>query len=127
MLRRHLLSVTLGAAFALACGDQPAPAMLPSGGAPQAGTSGVAGSGGLSGTAGILEGGSGGVAGALPLGGVGMGGMAGAAGAAGVGGSGGGMAIELEEQHFYGRWNLEQAGTAVTVNSGSHVTARFSG
>ncbi|HYJ07780.1 MAG TPA: GDSL-type esterase/lipase family protein, partial [Polyangiaceae bacterium] len=29
--------------------------------------------------------------------------------------------------HYYGRWNLQQSGTAITVNSGSHVTARFTG
>ncbi len=55
--------------------------------------------------------------------------MAGVAGGSGMGGggAGGGPAVELEEQHFYGRWNRAQAGKAITVNSGSHVTARFNG
>ena len=35
--------------------------------------------------------------------------------------------MELSDWHYYGRWDLTQAGKAVTVNSGSHVTVKFNG
>jgi lysophospholipase L1-like esterase len=66
--------------------------------------------------------GSGGSAGTLAMGGGGSGG----GGTGGVGG-GGGPAVELEDLHYYGRWNLAQQGKAITVNSGSHITAKFTG
>jgi hypothetical protein len=44
----------------------------------------------------------------------------------GAGGSDGGVGA-LAPVQFYGRWDFSTAGTAITVYSGSHVTARFSG
>jgi lysophospholipase L1-like esterase len=35
--------------------------------------------------------------------------------------------VQLADWHYYGRWDLSHAGKAVTVNSGSHVTASFMG
>lgn len=62
-----------------------------------------------------------------------MGGASGSAGTGGItggaGGAGGsaGAAAELSDFQLYGRWDTRTAGKAITVNSGSHVTARFSG
>jgi lysophospholipase L1-like esterase len=67
---------------------------------------------------------AGGAAGAGGAGGAGGG--AGNAGAGGAGGAGG-APVELSDWQYYGRWDLTHAGKAVTVNSGSHVTASFSG
>jgi lysophospholipase L1-like esterase len=47
-------------------------------------------------------------------------------GAGGTGGSGG-TPLELADFQLYGRWDVTKAGKAVTVNSGSHVTATFHG
>jgi len=35
--------------------------------------------------------------------------------------------VTLETVHFFGRWDLKREGRAITVNSGSHLTARFRG
>jgi len=35
--------------------------------------------------------------------------------------------VTLETVHFFGRWDLKREGRAITVNSGSHLTARFHG
>ncbi len=51
---------------------------------------------------------------------------AGADAAIGVGADAGTTPAELEAIHYYGRWN-RLAESAITVNSGSHVVARFSG
>jgi lysophospholipase L1-like esterase len=54
------------------------------------------------------------------------GGGAGSGGLAGGGGAGG-EAVEVADFQLYGRWDVTKAGKAVTVNSGSHVTATFHG
>ena len=36
-------------------------------------------------------------------------------------------AMQLSDWQFYGRWDVSQQGKAVTINSGSHVTASFNG
>lgn len=123
----------VGTLSALGCSDDSGPSV-----SPPAGTSGVAGSvaggssGGSAGGGGASAGnggtpaGSGGVAG----GGAGTGGGGGAAtsaGAAGMSGAGGSAAEPTADQQFYGRWDLSHQGKAITVNSGSHVTASFNG
>lgn len=54
------------------------------------------------------------------------GGVGGASDSGGSGGSGGGSDGAMEALHFYGRWN-RAADHAITVNTGSHVVAQFSG
>jgi hypothetical protein len=56
-------------------------------------------------------------------------GSGGGAGSGGVGGAGGtgGEPRELADFQLYGRWDVTKPGKAVTVNSGSHVTATFHG
>jgi lysophospholipase L1-like esterase len=44
----------------------------------------------------------------------------------GTGGAGG-APVSLADYQLYGRWNVSQQGKAITVNSGSHVTASFMG
>jgi lysophospholipase L1-like esterase len=53
-------------------------------------------------------------------------GAADTAGASALGGAAG-VPGQLSNLQFYGRWDLTQQGKAVTVNSGSHVSARFKG
>jgi hypothetical protein len=101
----------------------------------QAGAAGTAGSGGAAGAAGTSSGagglagsgggGAGGTGGALAGAGGNSGGGAGGGGAGGIAGSGG--VPVLDDWHFYGRWDLTEPSKAVTVNSGSHVTATFNG
>jgi lysophospholipase L1-like esterase len=130
MFSKVLACITLSAGLTVACGDQGSPSS-PQGeaGGPSAGAAGAGALGGSAGAAAGSGAGVGGVAGSAPLGGSGTAGGAGGGGTGGMdgGGAGGGPAVELSQQHFYGRWNLAQAGKAVTVNSGSHVTARFNG
>lgn len=85
-----------------------------------AGGGGPAGSGGASGSGGRASGGTAGGAGAGASTGTG-GGSGGSAG--GAGGLGGGV---QEQVHFYGRWDV-RADRAITVNSGSHLAAAFTG
>jgi lysophospholipase L1-like esterase len=100
------------------------------GGAGSSAGTGVGGVGGVGGVAGVA-----GVAGAATAGAAGMSGGAtsggsgtgGTNGGSGPGGGTGGGAVQLADWQFYGRWDLTQAGKAVTVNSGSHVTASFMG
>lgn len=122
-------------ALTLACSDE-APsssAMPPVGGS--AGLSGAAGtSSGAAGAAGsgsliVGGGGSAGAGGAVQAGaaGGGAGGASGGAvGNAGMAGAGG-AAVVVSDWQFYGRWDLTHPDKAVTVNSGSHVTASFNG
>jgi lysophospholipase L1-like esterase len=67
--------------------------------------------------------------GATAGGGAGGGAADGGAGTGGTGGvaGSGGAPVELADWQFYGRWDLSQPGKAITVNSGSHVTATFHG
>lgn len=121
-------SVLVPLTLLLACGEDAAPGPALGG---QAGVSGSGGSAGssASGTAGVpgSAGSASGNAGAAGLAGSAQGGAgAGGGGAGGVGG-GGGPAVELEDFHYYGRWNLKEQGKAITVNSGSHVTVKFNG
>jgi len=93
------------------------------GGAGMGGGAGMSGSAGVAGGAG-MSGGSGGVASTAGTGGgAGLGGSA--DGGSGSGGSGGGAS--LSDWQFYGRWDLTKPGKAVTVNSGSHIVAKFMG
>ena len=112
------------------------------------GTPGAAGTAGLAGAAGSSAGSSAGVSGAADSansssGTAGLGGAASTAGASGLGGGGisdisggggagggsgtGGAPVQLSDWHFYGRWDLTRPSKAITVNSGSHVTASFNG
>jgi lysophospholipase L1-like esterase len=75
--------------------------------------------GGAAGSGGPGLGGQGGSGGASPVGG-----GAGGSGGVPVGGAAGAAAQELI--HYYGRWN-RLADRAITVNSGSHVGAQFTG
>lgn len=116
------------AGLGLACTDE---APLPGGatggsGGSQAGQGGATGGGGAAGTGGSSSAlaGQAGAAGS-PVAGGGSGGSGGAGGSE-AGGSGG-VPAKLEDLHYYGRWNLQQVGKAITVNSASHVTARFNG
>ena len=77
--------------------------------------SGGAATGGRGAAAGASAG-----AGGAGTSGVGGGGVGGAAGAAGAGGD------APQTLHYYGRWNV-LADCAITVNSGSHVAATFTG
>ena len=139
--------------LALACSENaPGPAPAGTAGTPStagspassAGSAGIAGapssgssSGGMAGTAGSSAfGGAGGLSGAGAgsggaggMGGAGAGGAgAGGAGAGGAGaGGGGGAPVALSDWQYYGRWDLTKTGKAITVNSGSHVTASFMG
>ncbi len=56
----------------------------------------------------------------------GAGGSAGGVGAGGLASGGGAGGSETELIHYYGRWN-RLADRAITVNTGSHVVATFSG
>ena len=122
----------LTAGLGLACSDSgsaPAPASATGGGGgSQPGSGGAsAGSGGGSGAGGSSAGkaGQAGTAGAAVAGS-----DTGGGGTGGGGTSGGGTAgapPKLADLHYYGRWNLQHQGKAITVNSGSHVTARFNG
>lgn len=101
-----------------------------SAGSSGAGAGGVAAGGGGAGgalTAGTTSGGAGAGAGGAAAG-AGAGAMGGLSGGGGLGGAGGaGGAVPVADQQFYGRWDLTHAGKAVTVNSGSHITASFNG
>ena len=131
---RNSLGSVLLVWFALACsGSSPDP-QAPVGGAggSSAGMSSAGSSssgGGVGGGAGSLAasgagaGGSGGVGGNVAGGGADAGGIAGIAGIAGSGGA----PVELADFQLYGRWDVTKPGRAVTVNSGSHVTASFHG
>lgn len=140
-------------AWTLGCSDAaPTPdgaAGAAGGGAAGAGGSvaGAAGSGGQAGSAGAggSASGAGGGAGAQGGGGsssgggsAGEGGSAAGSGGAGGGAAGGGAAGggaggqggapgPTADYQLYGRWNVATLGRAVTVNSGSHVTASFTG
>lgn len=95
-----------------------------SAGASAAGSPGASGVGGSSGGAGNAGSGgapSSGGSGSL----AGSGGSAGSAGLGGAGGSGGGDPV-AEAIHYFGRWQRKPS-RAVTVNSGSYITAIFSG
>lgn len=59
----------------------------------------------------------------MAIGGAGSSGMAGLGGAGGTGGA----PVEVADFQLYGRWDVTKPGRAVTVNSGSHVTATFHG
>ncbi len=96
---------------------------------------GATASGGSNGGAGGGSGGS--VAGGATASGGSNGGGSGSGGGGGFSGNGaggsslanggaGGSSDATESIHFYGRWN-RLADRAITVNSGSHVTAQFSG
>lgn len=130
------------ATVGVACSQDAAAPLAPPASAGAAGVGGstvggaaTAGAGGLPGGAsssGNDAGGMAGMAGAAPAGAGGMGGASaggGAGGSGGVGGSGGagGAPVQLADWQYYGRWDLTHAGKAVTVNSGSHVTASFMG
>jgi lysophospholipase L1-like esterase len=80
--------------------------------------------GGVGGTAGSGGAGGGGRGGGT--GGAGSGGAAGGRGGGGGGSAGGAGGAATEQVHFYGRWN-RLANRAITVNTGSHVVAGFSG
>jgi len=145
---RRLLAVALAAGLGACSGGSP--------GGPDTGTGGKLGSGGsgiTSGSAGhgttggsIGSGGTsttGGQSGANTAGGtIGAGGTivgagalgatGGAGGAAGVGGNAAGAAGAggggpNETLHFSGRWNVQSGPRATTVNSGSYLTAQFTG
>ncbi len=111
------------------------------------GTGGALGSGGSLGTGGIFgaggsagRGGAGGAVGAGGRGGsstggaVGTGGLGGAASTgtggvgagSGTGGAGGQVGGVQELVHYYGRWDV-RTDRAITVNSGSHLAATFTG
>jgi lysophospholipase L1-like esterase len=125
----------LTAGLGLACSDSgpgPAPAGTSGGaGGSQAGNGVAAGSGGAAGVGGASGGqaGQAGTAGSPVVGGGTGGSGGGGSGGSGGGGSGGsgGAQPRLEDLHYYGRWDLQQAGKAITVNSGSHITAKFNG
>jgi lysophospholipase L1-like esterase len=142
-----LVTVLLIVGLILACSESPAGSPFPN--EAGAGTSGTttsggagglpAGSGGSAGSVGSNAsiGGSAGSAGAAgnpaqagtAAGGAdsaGTGGVGGAGGMAGAGGLGGAPAA-LADWQFFGRWDLTHVGKAITVNSGSHVTASFNG
>jgi lysophospholipase L1-like esterase len=77
-----------------------------------------AGGGGAGGGAG-----GGGAGGAAAVGGASS--MAGTGGGSGAGS--GGAPVQLSDWQYYGRWDLTHQGKAITVNSGSHITAGFMG
>ncbi|MEO8214038.1 MAG: hypothetical protein ABI560_12630, partial [Myxococcales bacterium] len=110
-------SSTGGAPSTASSGGQPG-----SGGVTAMGTGGDSSSGGSAG--GGAQPGTGGHAGAGgSAGGGGSGAQPATGGRGGAGGPGGGTS---ELIHYYGRWNV-LPDRAVTVNSGSHVTAQFTG
>jgi lysophospholipase L1-like esterase len=137
---KAVLGMVVTAAVALACSEDAtgpttgsagtSAGMAASGSAGMPGSAGASAgstSGGTSaGSAGAAGTSTGGVAGAGTAGSGGSAGSGGAGGAAGTGGSGGAPA-QLSDWHYYGRWDLSKAGKAITVNSGSHVTASFMG
>jgi lysophospholipase L1-like esterase len=133
-MRNSLAFVAL-AWSALACSESSPDPQAPVGGAggSSAGTSSAGSAsagGGLGGAAGSLAAsgagaGGGGTGGSVAGGGTGGGGTSGG-GTGGVGGSGG-APVELADFQLYGRWDVSKPGKAVTVNSGSHVTASFHG
>jgi lysophospholipase L1-like esterase len=84
---------------------------------------GVEGDEGAVAASGAGAGGSAGWGGAMAIGGAGSSGMGGLGGNGGTGGE----PVEVADWQFYGRWDLTKPGKAVTVNSGSHVTATFHG
>jgi lysophospholipase L1-like esterase len=133
-----LSGVVVLASLSLACSEDAAEPSTPPGSAGGAGVGGstavsppVSGAGGVTGGAGSIAGsaanggaGLAGTAGTSTAGaGAGAGGGVGVAGAAGTGGAPG----QLSDWQYYGRWDLTHAGKAVTVNSGSHITASFMG
>ncbi len=131
---RFSCGILVGAGLSLGCSDDATNSQVPVGGAGTARTAGGAtagagaGTGGMPGSAGSSVGtAGGGTAGAS--GAAGAGGGGGNAGGGGAGGSGGagGAAVQLSDWQYYGRWDLTHQGKAITVNSGSHVTASFMG
>jgi lysophospholipase L1-like esterase len=96
-----------------ASGSNAAGAVAALGGAGTSATSGGAGAGGSA------EGGTAGGGGASGGGGV--------SGGGGASGGAGGAPVAVADWQFYGRWDLTHPGKAITVNSGSHVTASFNG
>lgn len=85
--------------------------------------------GGASGSGGSSIGSSGGTSGgglAGNGGSAGSGGVRGVGGTAGADAAGGAAGGDAETIHFYGRWN-RLADRAITVNTGSHVVAAFTG
>jgi hypothetical protein len=143
VLDRRISLVLLALFVAAGCSEAPAPGD-PVGGAGGA-SSGAGGAGASSGGqhtggAGAAAGSAGAAAGSAGAGGNvggaaggnggngGSGGVGGSGALAGSSGSGGaGGAAELRDFQLYGRWDVSHAGKAITVNSGSHVTASFSG
>jgi lysophospholipase L1-like esterase len=137
---KAVLGMVVTAGVALACSEDAAgpttgsagtsAGMAASGSAGMPGSAGASAgstSGGTSaGSAGAAGTSTGGVAGAGTAGSGGSAGSGGAGGAAGTGGSGGAPA-QLSDWQYYGRWDLSKAGKAITVNSGSHITASFMG
>jgi lysophospholipase L1-like esterase len=128
---RNSLGFVLLPWIALACSESSPDPLASVGGAGGAG-GGVAGA--TSGVGGSAGGGLGGGAGSVAASGAGAGGGGGAAGGVTVGGAGaggaggtGGVPVEVADFQLYGRWNVTTPGKAVTVNSGSHVTATFHG
>lgn len=135
-----VLGVIVTASVALACSEDAAGPTTggagTSAGTAASGSAGMPGSAG--GSAGSTNGGTsagsagaggsvaGGMAGAGTGGSAGSAGSGGAGDAGGMGGSGGAPA-QLSDWQYYGRWDLSKAGKAITVNSGSHVTASFMG
>jgi lysophospholipase L1-like esterase len=92
------------------------------------GRGGASGSGGTAAGGGAGSGGNNGGAGGGTGGRGGSGGLSGtsAGGSSSASGGAGGSSDATESMHFYGRWN-RLADRAITVNSGSHVGAQFSG
>jgi len=103
--------------------------MAPTGGGGQ-GTAGAGGTEAGGGGAGAATGSGGDGAGAEAGGVTGGGGRSdgGAGGGASGGvGAGGTAGRPIETLHFSGRWNVQSGPRATTVNSGSYVTAQFTG
>jgi lysophospholipase L1-like esterase len=129
------LGVFFAGGLAIGCSEDAAGPGSPVSSAGSAGVSGSSSAGtagSAAGTAGSSSsggGGSGGVAGTAANGGGGAGGAAGGVGGGGTGGEGGtgGAPVQLSDWQYYGRWDLTHQGKAITVNSGSHVTASFMG
>jgi GDSL-like Lipase/Acylhydrolase family len=124
--------VVFSVGLSLGCSDDATNSPVTGSGAGAAGTAGTAaatagaGAGGLPGIAGSSAGvAGGGMAGAS--GGAGAGGGGGAGGGADGGGGAGGAPVQLSDWQYYGRWDLTHQGKAITINTGSHVTASFMG
>lgn len=122
-------SLLLAGSWFLACSSSD-PA-LPTTSAGAGGTSG-GGAGGSLASGGSSGGstefaGSGGVAGSTLQVSGGAAGVGGSGGAAGAAAGAGGASEPLSDWQFYGRWDLSHQGRAITVNSGSHITANFNG